>query len=127
MNDSLVESTPTFRLCSDSNRRLGFFYLLGFPKPVRFEPKHYTRTILLRFPRSKRESIGGTQIGRAFPVNTATKEPHQVVIRATRFSTLSRDKCSSFFSLLLFLQFFCSIPSCSSLIELCVSVLHLCY
>jgi len=34
MNDSLVESTPTFRLCSDPNPKLGF-YLLGFPKPVR--------------------------------------------------------------------------------------------
>ena len=78
MNDSLVESTPTFRLCSDPNPRLGF-YLLGFPKPVRFEPKHYTRTIPLRFPRSKRESIGGTPIGRAFPAKTATEEPHQVV------------------------------------------------
>jgi len=66
MNDSLVESTHTFRLCSNLNPRLGF-YLLGFPKPVRFEPKHYTRTIPLRFPRSLRDSIGGTPIGRAFP------------------------------------------------------------
>ncbi|QCD78642.1 hypothetical protein DEO72_LG1g2278 [Vigna unguiculata] len=66
MNDSLVESTPTFRLCSNLNPRLGF-YLLGFPKPVRFEPKHYTRTIPLRFPRFLRDSIGGTPIGRAFP------------------------------------------------------------
>jgi len=81
----LVESTPTIRLCSDPNPRLGF-YLLGFPKPVRFEPKHYTRTIPLRFPRSKRESIGGMPIGRAFPAKTATEEPHQVVFRATRFS-----------------------------------------
>jgi len=72
----LVETTPTFRLCFDPNPRLGF-YLLGFPKPVRFEPKHYTRTIPLRFPRSKRESIGGTPIGRAFPAKTATEEPHQ--------------------------------------------------
>ncbi|QCE00089.1 hypothetical protein DEO72_LG7g1375 [Vigna unguiculata] len=78
----LVESTPTIRLCSDPNPRLGF-YLLGFPKLVRFEPKHYTRTILLRFPCSKRESIGGTPIGRAFPAKTATEEPHQVVFRAT--------------------------------------------
>jgi len=77
MNDSLVESTPTFRLCSDPNPRLGF-YLLGFPKPVRFEPQHYTRTIPLRFPRSKRESIGGTPIGRAFPAKTAMEEPHQL-------------------------------------------------
>ena len=76
----LVESTPTIRLCSDPNPRLGF-YLLGFPKPVRFEPKHYTRTIPLCFPRSKRESIGGTPIGRAFPAKTATEEPHQLPLK----------------------------------------------
>jgi len=37
------------RSSAHPNPRLGF-YLLGFPKPVRFEPKHHTRTILLRFP-----------------------------------------------------------------------------
>jgi len=31
----------------------------------------------LRFPRSLGDSIGGMPIGRAFPANTATEEPHQ--------------------------------------------------
>jgi len=111
MNDSLVESTLTFRLCSNPNPRLGF-YLLGFLKPVRFQPKHYTRTISLRFPCSLHDSIGGMLIGRAFSANIATEEPHQVVFRATRFSALSRDKCSSFFSLL-----FSSSSVCSCLVH----------
>jgi len=78
MNDSLVESTPTFHLYSNPNPKLGF-YLLRFPKPVRFEPKHHTQTIPLCFPRSLRDSIGGTPIGRAFPANTATEEPHHLL------------------------------------------------
>ncbi|QCD87059.1 hypothetical protein DEO72_LG3g1590 [Vigna unguiculata] len=34
--------------------------------------------------------MGGTPIGRAFPANTATEEPHQVVFRTTRSWTTPR-------------------------------------
>jgi len=71
------------RSSAHPNPRLGF-YLLGFPKPVRFEPKPYPRTIPLRFPCSPRDSIGGTPIGRAFPANTATEEPHHIQTESTK-------------------------------------------
>ncbi|QCD93574.1 hypothetical protein DEO72_LG5g1649 [Vigna unguiculata] len=57
-----------------------------FPKPVRFKPKHHTRTIPLRFPSLSARFNRSNTDWETFPATTATEEPHQVVFRATRFS-----------------------------------------
>ncbi|QCD93458.1 hypothetical protein DEO72_LG5g1533 [Vigna unguiculata] len=67
--DLELQNTPTFHQLI-INPSLGR-YLFGIPKtsekPERTELKHHKSSFRCVFPRSLRDSIGGTPIGRAFP------------------------------------------------------------
>jgi len=69
MNDTIWLRTLPFRLCSNLNPRLGFSLVKVYQiseEPVRFELKHHSLNLLMRFPHFPRGSIGGTPIGEAF-------------------------------------------------------------